>query len=100
MKRIKLRQFHLDVRTKLLVLLALLSLPLLIVSLFQLNSYRRSLSEQSTTLARIETAAAEGALDSWLEAHPQSARTGAGLAAGPAAELYAELLQQLSPLVD
>ncbi|MFL6207395.1 MAG: ATP-binding protein [Pyrinomonadaceae bacterium] len=100
MKRPTLRQIRLDVRTKLLVLLALLSLPLLIVSLFQLNSYRQSLIEQSTTLARIETAAAEGALDSWLEAHPQSARTGATLAAGPAADLYAKLRQQLAPGAD
>ena len=100
MRRITLRQLRLDIRTKLLVLLALLSLPLLIVSLLQLNSYRRSLGEQSTTLARIETAAAEGALDSWLEAHPQSARTGAALSAGPASDLYAKLRQQLAPGAD
>jgi signal transduction histidine kinase/HAMP domain-containing protein len=88
------RKLHLDVRTKLLVLLALLSLPLLIVSLLQLNSYRGSLSEQSITLARIEANAAEGALDSWLEAHPQATRASATLTPGAAADLYAKLRQQ------
>ncbi|HEX8071489.1 MAG TPA: ATP-binding protein [Pyrinomonadaceae bacterium] len=91
------QHIHLDVRTKLLVLLALLSLPLLIVSLAQLSSYRRSLSEQSTTIAHIETTAAEGALDSWLETHPQAAQTGADLAPPTAAALYAKLYQQLTP---
>src|ERR687885_1405858 len=86
----------LDVRTKLLVLLALLSLPLLILSLLQLNSYRGSLIAQSTTIAHIETTAAEGALDSWLEAHPISARDGAALAPTAAADLYARLRQQLT----
>src|SRR5205085_3826638 len=86
MTRATRKQFHLDVRTKLLALLALLSLPLLIVSFLQLNSYRDSLVEQSTALARIETNAAEGALDSWLEAHPQAARAGASLAPGAAAD--------------
>ncbi len=89
--------FRLNVRTKLLALLALLSLPLLIISLLQLNSYRHSLIEQSTTLAHIETTAAEGALDSWLEAHPQAAQTGAKLAPTTAAALYAKLYQQLTP---
>jgi signal transduction histidine kinase len=88
---------HLDVRTKLLALLALLSLPLLIVSLAQLSSYRRTLSEQSTTIAHIETTAAEGALDSWLETHPQAAQASAELAPQTAAALYAKLYQQLTP---
>ncbi|HEX8178837.1 MAG TPA: ATP-binding protein, partial [Pyrinomonadaceae bacterium] len=68
--------------------------------LLQLNSSRRSLMEQSTTLARIEPAAAEGALDSWLEAHQQAARVGATLSAGPASDLYAKLRQQLAPGAD
>ncbi len=97
MKRDERKMFRLDVRTKLLALLALLSLPLLIISLLQLNSYRDSLIEQSTTLAHIETTAAEGALDSWLEAHPQAAQTGAQLAPSMAASLYAKLYQQLTP---
>ncbi|PYS88576.1 MAG: hypothetical protein DMF64_20170 [Acidobacteria bacterium] len=100
MTRATRKQFHLDVRTKLLALLALLSLPLLIVSFLQLNSYRDSLVEQSTALARIETNAAEGALDSWLEAHPQAVRAGAALAPGAAADLYAKLRQQATPGAD
>ena len=44
---------NLDVRTKLLVMLAVLSLPLLIISLIQLHSYQKSLNEQATTIARM-----------------------------------------------
>src|ERR1041384_2451387 len=100
MTRAPHKQFHLDIRTKLLALLALLSLPLLIVSLLQLNSYRESLLEQSTALVRIETNAAEGALDSWLEAHPQATRAGAALAPTAAADLYTKLRQQATPGAD
>ncbi len=97
MTRDERKGFRLDVRTKLLALLALLSLPLLIVSLLQLNSYRHSLIEQSTTLAHIETTAAEGALDSWLETHPQAAQAGANLSPATTASLYAKLYQQITP---
>ncbi len=100
MTRTSRKQFRLDIRTKLLVLLALLSLPLLIVSLLQLNSYRRSLIEQSSTLAQVEATAAEGALDAWLEAHPLSAREGASLAPAAAADLYMKLRQQLTQDAD
>ena len=51
-------------------MLVLLSLPLLIISLIQLSSYRRSLSEQAATIARIKVMAAAGALASWLDDHP------------------------------
>ncbi len=67
MKRADETQMTLDVRTKLLVMLALLSLPLLIISLVQLSSYERSLNEQAKTIANIETNAAAAALESWLE---------------------------------
>ncbi|HEV2707156.1 MAG TPA: ATP-binding protein [Pyrinomonadaceae bacterium] len=60
-------QVSLDVRTKLLVMLALLSLPLLVISLVQLSSYDRHLNEQAKIIARIETTAAAGALESWIE---------------------------------
>ncbi|HZH90406.1 MAG TPA: ATP-binding protein [Pyrinomonadaceae bacterium] len=87
----------LDVRTKLLVMLAVLSLPLLIISLFQLDSYQKTLIEQSGTIARIKAVAAEGALESWLEMHPAAIAEGASLPPRSAAELYARLRQHASP---
>jgi len=94
------RRNALDVRTKLLVMLAVLSLPLLIISLVQLHGYRKSINEQAETIARVKAVAAEGALDSWLEAHPNAVTQGAGLPAQLAAELYARLRQQASPDAD
>ncbi|HEX9918195.1 MAG TPA: hypothetical protein VGA87_03455, partial [Pyrinomonadaceae bacterium] len=83
----------LDVRTKLLVMLAVLSLPLLIISLFQLDSYQKSLIEQAGTIARIKAVAAEGALEAWLENRPAAVAQGATLAPKSIAELYARLRQ-------
>ena len=54
-------------------MLAVLSLPLLIVGLYQLYSYRRSLNDQSAAIARTEAEAAAGALESWIESHPTQA---------------------------
>jgi signal transduction histidine kinase len=85
------------VRTKLLVMLAVLSLPLLIVSLLQLHGFRTSTSEQASTIARLKSVAAEGALESWLETHPDALRQGASMSASRAAELYACLRQRASP---
>jgi PAS domain S-box-containing protein len=65
------RFIRLDIRTKLLAMLAVLSLPLLIVSLVQYRSYRRTLNEQVAAIARIESAAFAGGLESWLESHPE-----------------------------
>jgi PAS domain S-box-containing protein len=61
-----------SIRTKLLIMLAVLSLPLLVLSLYQLNNYRRSLNDQAATIAHIETNAAAGALKSWLESRAAS----------------------------
>ncbi|MEJ7710883.1 MAG: hypothetical protein WKF84_13715 [Pyrinomonadaceae bacterium] len=55
-----------SVRAKLLVLLALLSLPLLIVSLIQLKNYRETLSQQEARLAQTKLSATSAILDSWL----------------------------------
>ena len=73
MRRGKREHRALDVRTRLLLLLAVLSLPLLIVGLYQLYSYRKSLSEQSAAIARTEAEAAAGALESWIESNPAQA---------------------------
>jgi signal transduction histidine kinase len=80
-----------DVRTKLLVMLALLSLPLLIISLVQLGSSQRSLNEQANTITRIETTAAAGALDTWLEANRPLVEQPAPLTPVAARDLYARL---------
>ncbi|HEY1403940.1 MAG TPA: ATP-binding protein [Pyrinomonadaceae bacterium] len=87
----------LDVRTKLLVMLAVLSLPLLIISLFQLDSYQKSLIEQAGTITRIKAVAAEGALEAWLENRPAAIARGASLPPQSTAELYARLRQHASP---
>lgn len=90
----------LDVRTKLLVLLALLSLPLLIISLFQLDSYQTNLTEQAGTIARIKAVAAEGALEAWLENRPAVIARGASLPPAQATELYMRLRQHAAPNSD
>ena len=48
------RRRALDVRAKLLLMLGVLSLPLLIIGLYQLQSYRASLSDQAAAIARVE----------------------------------------------
>ncbi|MFN2455338.1 MAG: ATP-binding protein [Pyrinomonadaceae bacterium] len=85
--------FPRSVRAKLLVILVALSLPLLIVSLNQINNYRRSLDDQTAIIARIETAAAASALTSWLEDHPAVVAKPDTLAPDDASKLSA-LLQR------
>jgi PAS domain S-box-containing protein len=85
-----------SIRAKLLVMLAVLSLPLLIISLYQLNNYRRSLNNQASVVARIESEAAAEALASWLEKHPDGgARTGT-LSAAETFDLRQRLQQNMS----
>jgi len=104
-------QMNLDVRTKLLVMLALLSLPLLVISLVQLSSYDRHLNEQAKTIARIEATAAAGALESWIEDNgarlaPQATAEGAPTPERPpldeatARGLYAYLLKHSTQSAD
>jgi PAS domain S-box-containing protein len=71
--------------------LAVLSLPLLVVSLIQFNNYRRDLDEQAASIARIETTAAAGSLFSWLEDHPAYATRAETIPAAEAQALYARL---------
>jgi signal transduction histidine kinase len=93
----KREQKALDVRTRLLLMLAVLSLPLLIVGLYQLYSYRASLSDQSAAIARVEADAAAGALESWIEAHPALAADPQTLSQSDARELYARLTRRARP---
>jgi PAS domain S-box-containing protein len=80
-----------SVRAKLLLLLAVLSLPLLVVSLIQLRNYRRDLDEQAAATARIETNAAAGFLFSWLEDHPSYVKRAGDVPAQEAQALYSRL---------
>ena len=89
-----------SVRTKLLVMLAVLSLPLLVLSLYQLNNYRRSLNDQAATIAHIETNSAASALASWLKDHRELAHTADALPVADARNLYAYLKQNTSPAAD
>ncbi len=79
----------LDVRTKLLLMLGVLSLPLLIVGLYQLHTYRSSLGEQAAAIARADAEAAAAALESWIESHPSQAAEPDKLSPADARELYA-----------
>jgi PAS domain S-box-containing protein len=90
-------QNRLDVRTKLLAMLVVLSLPLLIISLLQLHNYQKSLHEQAAAIARIEASAAAGALESWVEAHPAQTSATDPLPPDLAAELYARLKRRTTP---
>ena len=86
---------RLDVRTKLLVMLAVLSLPLLIISLVQLRSYRRNLNEQAAAMARVESAAAAGAVEHFVETHPEvSGADAVPLPPSEAENLHARLKRQ------
>ncbi|HST53532.1 MAG TPA: ATP-binding protein [Pyrinomonadaceae bacterium] len=87
----------LDVRAKLLLMLAVLSLPLLIVGLYQLRVYHASQSEQAEAVARVEAEAEAGALDSWLEDHPALAAAPQKLLQADAADLYAHLARRVTP---
>ncbi|HEV2763703.1 MAG TPA: HAMP domain-containing protein, partial [Pyrinomonadaceae bacterium] len=91
------RSISFDVRTKLLVMLAVLSLPLLIISLVHLASYQRSLNEQARTIARIETAASAAALEDWLAANRPLAEQFLPLDAEAARSLYARLQKHAAP---
>jgi PAS domain S-box-containing protein len=89
-----------SVRIKLLIMLAVLSLPLLVLSLYQLNNYRRSLNDQAATIAHIETNSAANALASWLDKHPALAADAAPSSGSEAENLYAFLQQNTSPGTD
>jgi PAS domain S-box-containing protein len=78
-------------------MLALLSLPLLLVGLYQLHSYRTSLSEQAAAIARVEAEAEAGALESWLEAHPKQASDPQRLSQSDTGDLYARLSRRATP---
>jgi len=87
----------LNVRAKLLLMLAVLSLPLLIVGLYQLRVYRASLNDQAEEIARVEAEAEVGALESWLEYHPAQAAAPQKILQSDADDLYAHLALRSTP---
>jgi PAS domain S-box-containing protein len=97
MRRLRKGLNGLDVRTKLLLLLGVLSLPLLIVGLYQLHTYRSSLGVQSAAIARAEAEATASALESWIESHPTQAAEPDKLSPSDARELYARLTRRARP---
>jgi PAS domain S-box-containing protein len=82
-----------SIRAKLLVMLVLLSLPLLVISLFQLQTYRSSLSDRAATITQIETTAAAAALSTWLGAHPDPGYYPGRLSSADASDIYQRLAQ-------
>ncbi len=80
-----------SVRAKLLIVLAVLSLPLLVVSLIQLNNYRVDLNEQASATASLKTTAAAGSLFSWLENHPTVSKQAGTLSSTDIETLYSRL---------
>lgn len=92
-----------SVQAKLLALLVVLSLPLLVVSLFQLDDRRQEAIEQAATAARLQSATAAVTLDGWLEDNfglpvPATLSDSADSADSDAArDLYARIYQNLTP---
>src|SRR2546423_6967225 len=75
-------------------MLGVLSLPLLIIGLYQLQSYRASLSDQAAAIARVESEAEAAALESWIESHPAQAADPQKISQVDARDLYARLARR------
>ena len=83
-----------SIQAKLLVMLAVLSLPLLVVSLLQLDRYQRGMNEQAGAVARAESRAAVIALEAWLAAHTDVSDA-SDLTAEQSEDLYATMLRRV-----
>lgn len=88
------------VRSKMLLMLAVLSLPLLIISLLQLSYYRSSLSARTAVIASAEADAAAATLSSWLNEHPVYANQSSSLSYDDALDLFRRLEQQTTHTFD
>ena len=78
-------------------MLGVLSLPLLIVGLYQLHSYRASLSDEAAAIARVESDSEAAALESWIESHPSQAADPQKISQADARDLYARLARRTTP---
>ncbi|MEJ7577190.1 MAG: ATP-binding protein [Pyrinomonadaceae bacterium] len=77
-----------SVHAKLLAMLAVLSLPLLVVSLVQLSNYRENLTAQAGAIAAIEASSSAASLKNWLEDNPTSATKSVPLNTFATRDLY------------
>jgi PAS domain S-box-containing protein len=75
-------------------MLGALSLPLLLVGLYQLHSYQQNLTDQAAANARFEAEGKANALESWAESHPALAADPRLLSGSDADELYARLTRR------
>jgi DNA-binding transcriptional MocR family regulator len=75
-------------------MLGALSLPLLLVGLYQLHSYQQSLTDRSAAIARVEAEGQAIALESWVESHPLLAADPQSLSGADAGELYERLTRR------
>lgn len=83
-----------SVRARLLITLVMLSLPLLIVSLLQINRHRQNLAEQGRIIVQLTTAAAASTLEIWLDDH-RDKLADESFSQREITGLYATLQQQL-----
>src|SRR2546428_5441378 len=89
-----------SVRSRMLLMVAVLSLPLLIIGLLQLNYYRSSLSARTAIVASAEADAAAATLSSWLNEHPVYANQSSSLSYDDALDLFRRLEQQTTHTFD
>jgi len=87
---------HRGVRSRMLLMLALLSLPLLIISLLQFYYYRNSVDERTRAIASAQASAAAATLSDWLDAHTVYASQSGGLSYDDSVDLFRRLEQHTS----
>jgi hypothetical protein len=88
------------VRSRMLLIVAVLSLPLLIISLLQLNYYRSSLNARTALIAGAEADAGAATLSSWLNEHPVYANQSSSLSYDDGLDLFRRLDQQTTHRLD
>src|SRR5687767_15229214 len=88
------------VRSRLLLLLVALSLPLLIISLLQLNYYRSTLNHKTATIADVEANTAVLTLSSWLTEHLAYRHQSGALSEADKIDLIQRLDQRLTSAPD
>ena len=79
------------VRSRMLLMLGMLSLPLLIISLLQLYYYRTSLEERTREIASAQGSAAAASLSAWLDGHTLYVTRPGSLSSSEANDLFRRL---------
>lgn len=83
-----------------LLMLAVLSLPLLIISLLELVYYQSNLDERTAAIAGAQANAVSLALSAWLNEHPAYANQSGSLSYNDAVDLFRRLEQQTGAATD